>query len=247
MRDGGHQSRVKQRLRGTYLANDQRRNIAYVWATWLAPFLAAERQCAWSLWYRANYVYEKRPDTNAGNLAKWKGEHGDMVQRRADHLRLDDWCVYTEQQNAFKVKGRTAILAGCPDIVAVRTESPEASKAFAATGEADMPAQAVVEDCKTGKRRDTDIFQVHMYIQFLPRIHPALGQHQLVGSVVYKDGNVSVSADASIHERTIELMRSVAEAEPTRTPSVGECARCDIANCPDRMDGDELQVETEAF
>ena len=65
-----------------------------------------------------------------------------MVRARAAALKADGYTAFVEDQNKFTLKGRAATLGGMPDLVAVRG------------------AGTLVVDCKSGKQRGSDSFQV---------------------------------------------------------------------------------------
>lgn len=230
---------------------DALRRSPFVWVTWLTGLLSGDKQCQYALWYRAQHQYEKRPDDHQADLSKWKADHARMVQSRADTLRQRGWHVYTESENKFMVYGALATLLAVPDIVAVRTGEPDLLRGIALDGEipVDSPEAeqgqpvAVVEDCKTGKRKDSDYWQVVIYMMFLPVLKGQMKERLLgarpSGTVVYNDGDVVIPvshANQTARESAAKLMRMAAGTEPPRpTPSSGECGWCDVANCTFRV------------
>ena len=130
------------------------RGSSYIWVTWITGLLAADKQCELSAWFRAHFSgFEKMPTDF--NLAAWKAAHGEMVRARAAALKAEGYTVFVEDQNKVTLKGRAATLGGVPDLVAVRG------------------AEALVVDCKSGKQRDSDSFQVLTYMRVLPITHAA--------------------------------------------------------------------------
>jgi hypothetical protein len=199
-----------------------RRDERYIWVTWLKGVLAADAHCEWALWFKAHYTFDKRPTDF--NLASWTAAHGEMVRSRVADLRGNGWTVYVENQNAFSLKGKAATLGGKPDIVAVRDR------------------EALVVDCKTGQRRDSDFFQVLLYLMALPRCHHACKERVLAGELQYSDGSVQIPATALKEELRVLIRRTIEragalEATP-KTPSFAECQYCDIgaADCPERIE-----------
>jgi hypothetical protein len=200
----------------------RRYGLPYVWVTWITGLLSGDRQCQWAAWYRANFRYQKRPDPTFDSAA-WTWDHNRLVQQRREQFLADDWSVTVEGQNDIKFKGHTAVLAGKPDLIAVRGD------------------ELLVSDAKTGKQRAGDWWQVLIYMLALPRVRPlAVRPERISGEVVYGNVVVPVAARDLTPERSeqiFQVLRVMGGAEePARTPSAHECLFCDVAECPDRME-----------
>ena len=141
-----------------------------------------------------------------------------------------------EGQNSFELHGRSATLAGQPDLITQRD------------------GQAVIVDVKTGQESASHVVQVMIYLYAIPR---ALEQYQnlkLRGQATYLDHTVRIPAEA-VDDQFIRnlgaLIRRLSADEPAkRVPSRQECRFCDIsaADCPERVDGPTLhQGETLDF
>jgi hypothetical protein len=96
-------------------------------------------------------------------------------------------------------------------------------------------------DGKTGRERESDIWQVLFYLFALPKSRPDLAG-ELVGEVEYKSGDaVTVTPDALAGERMeaiVDLIQIVsAEDPPKKVPSRPECRVCNIGprDCPQRI------------
>jgi predicted RecB family nuclease len=147
-----------------------------------------------------------------------------MVRARAEALRATGHHVYVEDQNRFVLKGKAATLGGKPDLVAVRDGC------------------ALVVDCKSGKRRNKDFFQVLTYMLVLPHVHRACKGLSVAGELQYQDGSLSVEPERltpqikTLIRETVE--RVATETEPARMPSVAECRFCELCedDCPDRIE-----------
>ena len=198
------------------------RDSSYIWVTWITGLLAADKQCEWSAWFRAHFSgYEKMPTDF--NLAAWKAAHGEMVRARAEALKAEGYAVFVEDQNKFTLKGRAATLGGVPDLVAVRG------------------AEALVVDCKSGKQRGSDSFQVLTYMRVLPLTHVACRGVPLAGEVQYRDASLRIEPGQLTDELkglirgTIERVGS--EMPAVKVPSLSECRFCEItaADCPERV------------
>ena len=217
------------------VAEPSPRQSPYVWTTWVTKPMAAEQQCLYSSWFKAHFTYDKLPSDF--DLAKWTAEHGEMVAARAEALQAEGYTVFLEDQNAFRVRGKSgAILSGKPDIVAVKGD------------------EMLVVDCKTGQQRHSDVMQVslYMFVLPLPNGHHAYKGQTVTGEVMYRTGSVEVPPEAldGFREtlvRTVE--RVVAREVPEPVPSYRECRFCDICKdyCPARIEEPPAVVEVDLF
>lgn len=197
----------------------------YIWVTHLAKLLGGQ-QCLWSAWFKAHFKYEKYEE-QALDLVKWNRDHNALMARRRKVLEAEGWTVTTEDQNAFKLEGQAAVVAGKPDLVATKN------------------GQVLVVDGKTGRQRESDIWQVLFYLYSIPKSRPDL-KGDLVGEVEYKNGDViTVTPDALAGERMaalVDLIQIVAaDMPPKRTPSRPECRSCNIGprDCPERIGAEQ--------
>lgn len=219
---------------------ETRRRSPFVWVTWLTGLLSGDKHCQFALWYRAQFEYEKRADPKSADLSKWKADHARMVDARAQQIRDLGWTVRVEAQNKFIIHGETAALSANPDLVALGTDL---------SGE----PVAIAEDCKTGKHRDSDYWQVVVYMLFLPlAFRELLAGRRLSGTVVYRDQDVDIHshhADAAAKAAVAGFMRMAGGPNrPPTTPSAGECSFCDVLSCPDRIaDERPAMAETSEF
>lgn len=212
------------------------REHPYIWVTWITGLLAGDRSCLWSAWYRAHFKdYERMP--TGIDLATWTAVHGEMVRTRAEALRAAGHEVYVEDQNKFSLKGRAATLGGKPDLVAI--------EAAGEGGKADT-RRALVVDCKSGKQRNSDYFQVLTYMLVLPHTHPACRGIPVAGELQYRETSVSIDP-GKLTPHVRQLIRATieqvgGEGEPVRVPSAAECRFCDlcVGDCPDRVEEDEV-------
>jgi hypothetical protein len=216
------------------------RDDSYIWVTWITGLMSADRQCEWAAWFRAHFQgFDKVPSTF--DLAAWKAAHGEMVRARADELRGEGYTVFVEGQNKFTLKGKAATLGGVADLVAVRD------------------GEGLVVDCKSGKQRDSDAFQVLTYMLVLPLTHEACRHVKLAGEVQYRESRLRIEPE-KLSDELKGLIRATIErvggdAPPARVPSASECRFCDItaADCPERVDAasglgaSAGEVETDLF
>jgi CRISPR/Cas system-associated exonuclease Cas4 (RecB family) len=194
----------------------------YIWATWLSKLLGGD-QCLWSGWFKAHFKYEKF-EKQAEQLAEWNRDHGRLMRDRRTELEEAGWTVFVENQNEFKLEGETATVAGKPDIIAT------------------MPGHLLVVDGKTGRQRDSDIWQMLLYLFALPKSRPDL-VGALVGELQYKRGDVRITVKPSQltsarRSDLITMIRTLAsDTPPSKAPSRHECERCNIGpqDCPERF------------
>ena len=124
--------------------------------------------------------------------------------------------VFTENQNSFALRGRTATLGGKPDLVALKGES------------------GTIIDVKTGSPSPAHSVQVMLYMYAVPR---AMGQYHGMAFdsvVAYRDHEVVIPA-AAVGETFIgnlsRLVRRLSASEAARrVPSPRECGFCDISS-----------------
>lgn len=211
------------------MATTKRAGLPYIWCSWLTKILAGEAQCLYQPWMKAHFRYDKRPDSTF-NLAAWTTEHDALVNARAATLRDDGWSVTLERQNAFQLFGKSAILAGQPDIVAVRN------------------GETLVIDGKTGQQRHSDMWQVLVYMLILPRVRENLTN--LRGEVCYRTHQVAVDAEELTPARSeaiYGLLRTVGGDRQATAPSQKECRFCDLADCRDRFVEHEVKAVAAEF
>ena len=210
----------------------------YIWVTLLAKLLAGEESCEAASWFRAqheSYSWERQP--SPFDSAQWQIEHTALVHDVQEDLVSNGFVFSVEHQNGFQLRGITAILAGRPDLIAVRHGSH------------------TVIDAKTGRPKDSDVVQVMLYMWALPLALPRYRGMVFDGRVVYRDHAVDVPAsavDAGFIERVVSLIRRLAAPEsPVKVPSAWECGRCPItrADCPERAEEEQdlAAIGTDAF
>ncbi len=195
-----------------------------LWVTWLAKLMTDEIQCPWSVWFRTHYKYEKL--NRDFDSAKWSASHRQLMDDRIAQLQAAEWVVSIEGENWFEIEGRQhpVKIAGKPDILAIG------------------PDQIWVEDCKTGRKKNSDLYQVLLYMLLLPVSHPRCRGQQLQGRLVYPDGTIEIAAeqvDETFKGQFREAIAYLSSTIPARkVPSFQECRYCDISAqyCPERVE-----------
>ena len=203
----------------------QRREHPYIWATWLPRLLTGENSCEWSVWFKAHYRdWAKQPSDF--DQAQWLLSHTALVNERIINWELGGFEVDVEAQNRFELRGRTATLAGRPDIIAHREDD------------------GVIVDAKTGHDSPSHAVQVMIYLYAVPKALQRYRETKLSGQVTYRDHTVRVPAEAVDENFVLNLgalVRRLSADEPARrVPSPSECRFCDIgtADCPVRVDAE---------
>ena len=201
------------------------RESPYIWATWLARLLAGEASCEWASWFRSHYQDWAKPPSDF-NSTQWMLDHTALVNKERESREKLGYTVFTENQNSFRVRGRSATVAGKPDLIAVKG------------------GDAVIIDAKTGKPGPHHAAQVLIYMYALPKALQEYRGVEFRGHVVYPESQVEIpvsAVDEKFTERLGSLIRRLASETPARrVPSAQECAFCDItkADCWERVEGD---------
>ena len=202
---------------------NNRRPRAYVWVSWITSYLAGTDKCQWKIWTKSNFRYAKLAGDGSFDVKEWTRQHDEMVQSRAQKLRLEGFEVRIEEENSFKLDGERGMLAGKPDLIALK------------------PAEkyAKIIDAKSGKERPSDRWQVKIYI-FAKRLL-SLKEWRVDGEIEYRGRTETIpflEVDAgAIGQIAAAMKMATAETAPPRTPSQAECRWCDIADCPERFKG----------
>ena len=152
-----------------------------------------------------------------------------VAQRPRAHWQNRGYVVSVEDQNAFRLQGTSATLAGKPDRIAANDE------------------EAIIIDVKTDQENPSHAIQVMIYL-YVPKVFDRYRGVRLARQVAYPHRIVDIPADAAdtVFTNTLgSLIRRFASGTPaTRIPSSRECGFCDItaADCPERVD-DDLDTE----
>ena len=195
-----------------------RKGKPWIFVTWLTGLLAGKAQCEWAAWYRARFKYDKVQSDF--DLAAWTTAHDALVLQRAREFEADGWKVQRENQNWVRVTGEHAVLVGKPDLIA------------------SQGGQFTIADGKSGDTNPKDWHQMLLYLYMVPMAwkRPTL---RMTGEVFYVGHRIEIFPEeftADLKSTAFALVRRIAGPEPLkRVPSIPECTRCDIADCPDRM------------
>jgi hypothetical protein len=215
-----------------------RQGKPYIWATWLSGVLSGAQPCVWQSAFKSRFKYGKIPDPTF-DAAAWAATHADFVRARADELSMERWQCRVEDENAFRIDGREAILAGKPDIVAYR------------------PGEIRISDIKTGKKQDSHWWQVLVYLQAWPLWVPDQCESPVVlsGEIAYPDQIIDIAPQELTPARAAETWRMITTLAHYEglapMPTELGCRYCDIPSteCPSRWDPAtaKAQVSTKKF
>jgi hypothetical protein len=151
----------------------------------------------------------------------WEAEHTALVRRRVASLQAEGFQTFVEDQNELRWQGRTAILVGRPDIIAVSDD------------------RAVVVDCKTGLERTSHWMQVGVYMLMLPRSRSVPGKI-ISGEVCYGNASCALRPEDLSTELKAHIWNAVrlaaSDLAPPTMPAPRECRYCDIKACLDRVE-----------
>ncbi len=209
-----------------------KRPAPYIWVTWLSRYLAGEMACTWALWFKAHYTkFDKVVESF--DIGAWNATHAELLRSAAAARLAEGYAVRLEDQNAFHARSASGtVVAGRPDLIALNDE------------------MALIEECKTGVPKVSDILQVQIYLALFPFIRPAYRGLRAVGRIRYRHQVVDIpsdSIDETFRGRLREAVAMLAgDVPPIRVPSPRICAWCDIGpmDCPDRSERSAVAVIT---
>lgn len=214
------------------MAATRRKGLPYIWVTYLSKILGGNR-CVFAPWFRSHYKFDKYEEM-AGDLVKWNQDHTKLMKARKKALEAEGWTVMVEEDNEFCLRGHAALVAGKPDLVAVKDD------------------HVLVVDGKTGKQRDSDIWQVLLYLFAVPKSRPDLPA-TLEGEVHYPHGDINLTPLELTPERLneiVDLIKVVSgDTPPAKAPSRYECRACPIGpkDCDMRVMADREAVAVSEF
>ena len=187
--------------------------------------MTGDRSCEWAIWFKAHYQnWPRRPSDL--DPTEWLMRHTALLNRQCREWEDRGHQVYIEGQNAFRLRGKSAMLGDRPDLVVLDDRN------------------ATIIDVKTGRAQPWHRVQVMIYQYALPLAFPQYRNVSIGGEVVYPNHTVRIPRGALPEQFTNELgnliQRLAADAPPKRVPNAMECRFCDITSidCPDRLDDD---------
>ena len=199
------------------------RESPYIWTTWLPKLLTGDNFCECAVWLKAHFQEWDRVPSDFSQ-ADWLVKHTALLNEQKAQWEEPGYDVHVEGQNAFRLRGKAATLAGRPDLVVDRFDD------------------TLIIDVKTGREQAWHVVQVMIYMYALPSAFPQYRNVRLTGEVAYPTHTVevpTVSRDGKFAQNLATVIRRLAsDTPPTRTPSAHECRFCDISSveCPERVE-----------
>ena len=214
-----------------------RTNGPYIWVTWLTKLLVGENSCEWAGWFQAQHEGRSwTPVPSSFDTVNWQVQHTAAVTNCRQHWEEQGYTTFTENQNSFTLRGKTATLGGKPDLIAKNGSF------------------GTIVDVKTGSPSPAHGVQVMLYLFAVPRALVQFRDVEFDGKVVYPDHEVSVPASAvddTFVRNLSSLIHRLASSTPARkVPSRWECQYCKVSSrdCPERVESDSpIEEITDEF
>ena len=144
-----------------------------------------------------NFPYNRKPSDF--NQADWLARHTTLLNEHRDRWIQSGYDVRVESQNAFQLRGHSAILAGKPDLLVLNKN------------------RILITDSKTGQEQPWHKFQVMTYMYALPMALPEYRDYKFAGEIVYNDRTDRVpqgGIDQSFVRNLSEIIRRIAAPDP---------------------------------
>lgn len=203
---------------------EPRSGLPSFWVTHLAKVLVGEQPCLLQPWLQGRFTLPRR---QSGDLADWKANHTELLQKTVRERADAGWKCRTE--SFFRVTGQHGIVSGKADLILQQADK-----------------RPRIVDCKSGKPKDSDTMQVMLEQVLIPLAWNAPGM-QFEGEIVYANGNgiVLMPQDAAKQRgRIFTMIRELATmARPAPSPSRDSCLFCDV---PDSECGQRWKEENDS-
>lgn len=189
------------------------RDFPYIWATWLPRLITGESSCEWAIWAKAHFQHWNKPPSDF-NQAEWLARHTNLLNEQRDQWLQRDYEVRVEDQNAFRLRGHSATLAGKPNLLVINKD------------------HVLIVDVKTGQERPWHALQLKIYMYALPRALPEFKDARIAGELIYNNRTQRVPQggidQGFVHDLGALIRRIASPEPPPRVPSAPECRFCDI-------------------
>lgn len=203
---------------------ESRKGLPNFWVTSIAKALVGESPCLLQPWLASRFVLPKR---QSGDLADWKANHTELLQKQVAMFVDQGWKCRTE--SFFRVSGNHGIVSGKADLILQATDR-----------------RPRIVDCKSGKPRDSDTMQVLLEMVLIPIAWNA-PKMRFEGEVIYANGNsIVLEADEADKQRgrIFTMIRELATmARPQPMPSADSCRFCEV---PDSECGQRWKEENDS-
>ena len=208
------------------------REFPYIWTTWLPRLLTGENSCEWTIRFKAHHQNWAKPPSDF-NQAEWLALHTKLLNEQCDLWVQRGNETRIGGQNAVRLRGHSAILAGKPDLLVLNKD------------------HVLITDVKTGQERPWHRYQLMIYMYALPRAIPEFRDARIAGEIIYPNQTQRVPQggidQGFVRDRGSLIRRIAAPEPPHRVPSAPECLFCDMTavDCPERVEAaHELDAAT---
>ena len=92
------------------------RQLPYIWSGWLPKPLTGEDFCEWAIWFKAHYQAWARQRSDF-DQTQWLLNHTALLNEHKQLWIQRGYETRIEAQNAFRLRGHPATLAGRPDLL----------------------------------------------------------------------------------------------------------------------------------
>ena len=130
--------------------------------------------------------------------------HTALLNKRIGNWEIGNYSVAIEGQNSFELRGRSATLAGQPDLITQRD------------------GQAVIVDVKNGQDSASHAVQVMIYLCAIPRALERYRTLKLRGQATYLDHTVRIPAEA-VDDQFIQSLGTLNPQTGGRQAAPPEC------------------------
>ena len=144
------------------------RESPYIWTTWPPKLLTDDNSCEWAVWLKAHFQEWDRVPFDF-NQADWLVKHTALLTEQKAKWEEHGHQVNVEGQNAFQLRGKSATLAGRPDLIVDRFDD------------------TLIIDVKTGREQPWHAVQVMIYMYALPQYRDI----RLASEIPYPHGGSS--------------------------------------------------------
>ena len=90
----------------------------YIWVTWVSKLMTGDASCEWAAWFKAQHEGNSwtRMPSDFDQVA-WLTAHTDLLNSISHDREANGYSVSVEGQNSMTLQGRSAALAGKPDLI----------------------------------------------------------------------------------------------------------------------------------
>ena len=175
------------------------------------------------MWFKAHYRDWSKPPSDF-DQTEWLMRHTALLNEQKALWAGGNRRVYVEGQNAFRLRGKAATLAGRPDLVVLDDRD------------------ATIIDVKTGREQVWHRVQVMIYQYAVPLPYRSTGTSGSAARSCTPPTRFGFPRERCqgqfVDDLGALIRRLASDTPPGQVPSSSECRFCDISalDCPERMD-----------